>query len=548
MLGHRLAAHHAHQEGLTTFAEIITGAMDINRLRRLALRVLRLQEALAGADFIEVFRAFLDAGQSEVESYRSAQRIFRGGDVRGRVAFTKDGAYLEGLLLVTAFIKRALHENRGDTLRLLFCGRVALGDLVTLARFRDTGLVAAPHYVPPWARHLERVLATLAFSTAAQSLRWNRSTCSGSRNTRTKSQPRRPGPWRLRRRNHRRVRWCRASGAPFTRRPLPSPRSAFRRTSVAGAAAAGDTAATHAMPGPPCEFLPLPRPASVPRRRCWSRWRPCRPPRPRRTSRSRSTPSSPAMPATTTSAARCWSSRTASAATCAASALADVAHGVPNTPATRYRVASITKLFTAAVILQLQQEGRLDLQAPFTRYLPECTGEGAREVSVHQLLNHTSGLKNFDHKVASLEQALAEGMPNYQLPHTGEQLARDFCNGPRVQPPGTTFDYDNGDYLVLGRIIEKLTGQRWEQAVRERILAPLRLDDTGLLHHADIVEGLSVDLYLGARISRPWPTTCRCTRRTGARRGRCIRRSTTCSPSPRRCSARAWSTATASRA
>lgn len=159
------------QEGLATFAEIITGAMDINRLRRLALRVLRLQEALAGADFIEVFRAFLDAGQSEVESYRSAARIFRGGDVRGRVCFTKDGAYLEGLLLVTAFIKRALHENRGDTLRLLFCGRVSLGDLVTLASYRDSGLIAPPRYVPPWARHLERVLATLAFSTAAQSLR-----------------------------------------------------------------------------------------------------------------------------------------------------------------------------------------------------------------------------------------------------------------------------------------------------------------------------------------------------------------------------------------
>lgn len=159
------------QEGLATFAEIITGAMDINRLRRLALRVLRLEEALAGADFIEVFRAFLAAGQSDVESYRSAVRIFRGGDVRGRVCFTKDGAYLEGLLLVTAFIKRALHENRADTLRLLFCGRVALGDLVALSASRDSGLVAPAHYVPPWARYPERVLATLAFSTAAQSLR-----------------------------------------------------------------------------------------------------------------------------------------------------------------------------------------------------------------------------------------------------------------------------------------------------------------------------------------------------------------------------------------
>jgi uncharacterized protein (TIGR02421 family) len=159
------------QEGLATFSEIITGAMDINRLRRLALRVVRLQEALEGADFIDVFRAFLAAGQSEVDSYRSAARIFRGGDVRGRVCFTKDGAYLEGLLLVTAFIKRALHENRGDTLRLMFCGRVDLGDLVTLAPYRDSGLIAAPRYVPPWAQHPERVLATLAFSTATQAMR-----------------------------------------------------------------------------------------------------------------------------------------------------------------------------------------------------------------------------------------------------------------------------------------------------------------------------------------------------------------------------------------
>ncbi|HVJ36186.1 MAG TPA: tyrosine/phenylalanine carboxypeptidase domain-containing protein, partial [Stenotrophomonas sp.] len=97
--------------------------------------------------------------------------IFRGGDVRGRICFTKDGAYLEGLLLVTAFVKRALHENRGDTLRLLFCGRVTLGDLIALAAYRESGLVAAPHYLPPWARHPERVLATLAFSTAAQGLR-----------------------------------------------------------------------------------------------------------------------------------------------------------------------------------------------------------------------------------------------------------------------------------------------------------------------------------------------------------------------------------------
>src|SRR6478672_2419526 len=101
------------QEGLATFAEIITGAIDIARLRRVALRVVMVKQALDGADFIEVFRGFLDAGQSDVESYRSASRVFRGGDVRGGICFTKDGAYLEGVFSIQLFIRKALQEGRG---------------------------------------------------------------------------------------------------------------------------------------------------------------------------------------------------------------------------------------------------------------------------------------------------------------------------------------------------------------------------------------------------------------------------------------------------
>nr|WP_298152521.1 serine hydrolase domain-containing protein [uncultured Pseudoxanthomonas sp.] len=169
---------------------------------------------------------------------------------------------------------------------------------------------------------------------------------------------------------------------------------------------------------------------------------------------------------------------------------ADIAHGVAHTPQTRYWVASITKLFTAALVLQLHEQGRLDLQATLASYLPECTGAGARTITVHQLLNHTSGLENFD-QVTRLEQALAEGMPHYQLPRDPAQLARGVCNGPQAHAPGTTFDYNNGDYLLLGRIIETITGTPYAQALRERILAPLHLADTGLLRHADIVPGLA---------------------------------------------------------
>ena len=159
------------QEGLATFAEIITGAIDISRLRRIALRVVLVKQALDGADFIDVFRGFLDAGQSEVESYRSAARIFRGGDARGGICFTKDGAYLEGVMMIHIFIRKVLQEGRGDLLPMLFSGRVTTADVITLAPFRDSGLIAASRYVPPWARDPQRVLSIMAFSAAAQRLR-----------------------------------------------------------------------------------------------------------------------------------------------------------------------------------------------------------------------------------------------------------------------------------------------------------------------------------------------------------------------------------------
>ncbi|MGR9107560.1 MAG: tyrosine/phenylalanine carboxypeptidase domain-containing protein, partial [Gammaproteobacteria bacterium] len=82
------------QEGIAMIAELMTLSLDIVRLRRIALRIKAIAMALDGADFIEVFKGFLEAGQSEEESYLSAVRCFRGGDVRGRTVFTKDSVYL----------------------------------------------------------------------------------------------------------------------------------------------------------------------------------------------------------------------------------------------------------------------------------------------------------------------------------------------------------------------------------------------------------------------------------------------------------------------
>jgi uncharacterized protein (TIGR02421 family) len=153
------------QEGLAVFAELATRSIDIDRLRRLALRILALRRALDGADFIECFQFFLQAGQDERESYKSAQRIFRGGDVRGRVAFTKDSAYLKGLMETHVLLNVAIRANQPQIVERLFAGRLTMSDTITLAPYFESGFLQRPHYVPPWARDTRRLAASLAYSS-----------------------------------------------------------------------------------------------------------------------------------------------------------------------------------------------------------------------------------------------------------------------------------------------------------------------------------------------------------------------------------------------
>lgn len=152
------------QEGIATLAELFTGSMDINRLRRLALRVLAVQQALEGADFIQVFEGFLAAGQTEEESFRSTQRVFRGADLRGGSAFTKDAAYLTGLLGVHTLLRIAIRDNRPELIGHLFAGRLSLADTVRLAPLFESGWLKGPVYLPAWASDLRLLAANLAFS------------------------------------------------------------------------------------------------------------------------------------------------------------------------------------------------------------------------------------------------------------------------------------------------------------------------------------------------------------------------------------------------
>lgn len=152
------------QEGLATFAEMVTGVMDINRLERLALRVVAIDLALNGADFIEVYRFFLSVGQTETESFNSAMRIFRGVPVTGGSAFTKDVVYLHGLMEVHTFFRWAVQHKKLALGRHFFAGRMTLSDVVKLEPVFKQGILVEPRYQPPWMIRTRALAGYLAFS------------------------------------------------------------------------------------------------------------------------------------------------------------------------------------------------------------------------------------------------------------------------------------------------------------------------------------------------------------------------------------------------
>ena len=161
----------ATQEGLATFAELISGAMDIERMKRISLRILAIDMAIRGADFIEVFAFFVDAGQPPAESFASAQRIFRGVPLGGGGAFTKDTVYLHGLLAVHTFFRWCLRQRELDRARRLFAGKMALEDVGRLAPAFEAGVIAPPRYLPPWMRRANGLAGVLAFSLFANRIR-----------------------------------------------------------------------------------------------------------------------------------------------------------------------------------------------------------------------------------------------------------------------------------------------------------------------------------------------------------------------------------------
>lgn len=137
---------------------------------------------------------------------------------------------------------------------------------------------------------------------------------------------------------------------------------------------------------------------------------------------------------------------------------------------TVFQIGSITKQFTSAIILQLAEQNKLSLQDSLAKYIPDYPNGG--KITIENLLTHTAGVYNYTNDVNFMVNETAH-------PINRDSLVNRFKYKPLDFPPGQKFSYSNSGYILLGYIIEKVTGQSYFQVVRQRIFQPLHMDHSG---------------------------------------------------------------------
>ena len=157
---------------------------------------------------------------------------------------------------------------------------------------------------------------------------------------------------------------------------------------------------------------------------------------------------------------------------------ANVEWDIPNTPTTKFRLGSITKQFTAASILLLEERGKLKIDDKVSAYLPDVPESWAR-ITIHNLLTHTSGLPNF----TSLPEYNTVKLSNAPI----EKIIATFRDRPLDFGPGEQMRYSNSGYLVLGAIIETLTGGSYGKFVLDNVFTPVGMKDSGYDSNTTII-------------------------------------------------------------
>ncbi len=175
--------------------------------------------------------------------------------------------------------------------------------------------------------------------------------------------------------------------------------------------------------------------------------------------------------------------------------LANREHGVPNTPQTKFRIGSVTKQFTAMAILMLQHQGKLQVQEPISKVLPDCPNAWQR-VTIHHLLNHTSGIPEHTDRL--------DWKTTGRSPLAVQDLIDLFKDRPLDFQPGEDHRYSNSGYIVLGQIIEQVARMSYEAFVNEHMFEPLGMANTGydwnnrVLEHRAMGYDLRNDRFVNA--------------------------------------------------
>jgi CubicO group peptidase (beta-lactamase class C family) len=159
---------------------------------------------------------------------------------------------------------------------------------------------------------------------------------------------------------------------------------------------------------------------------------------------------------------------------------ANMEWNIPNTADTRFRLGSITKQFTATVIMQLVEQGKIKLDAKLSDYLPDYRKDTGSKVTIHHLLTHTSGIPSYTSQPGFFENVSRN-------PYKVDEFVKKYASGDLEFEPGSKYTYNNSGYFLLGAIIEHVTGKPYEQVLKENIFDPLGMKNTGYDHYGTII-------------------------------------------------------------
>ncbi len=163
--------------------------------------------------------------------------------------------------------------------------------------------------------------------------------------------------------------------------------------------------------------------------------------------------------------------------------MADRAHGIPNTPQTRFGMASGSKTFTALAVLSLVAEGTMALDDPVRRWLGDDLPQIDDAVTLRQLLTHTSGVGEYLDDDAEGDEYL---LPGSMHAYTSPEDFVGLLDVPMLAAPGSRFEYSNGGFVILGMVAQRASGVRYQELVRERVLRPAGLEHTDFLRSDEL--------------------------------------------------------------